>query len=347
MNLTLPRAVLLALATVVAWPDAHGRAQAPEPTRNASPRTTMGVLAPLGRLDASVVRAFEERARVNVRVDFVASGTEYEARLRSSPHAWDVVVADEQHLASLYFAKSTRPIPATVPKPSPEAPLARPGRYVPEGERIFVPLAADPLGLAWIGPTRTAPDPVTWDWLADPKANPMWRSRVALPTDPRLQFLVAAGQAGLTAPFTDVSAAKPAFEWLALARHQARPSERVPASLDPESMLLSGRASAAVLWRSQYERVRKLLPELRFAVPDKGTYVERHGAALVAETFHEKEAVAFLTHLQENRDTLARATGLLPLQPSPGQAWAAQSWRVAAEVLPVVKGIEIALEKMR
>jgi|GEM_PF-636211 len=321
-----------------------------EAVRPETPRTTIGLLAPLGRLDATIVRAWEDRMKVNVRVDFVTSGAEYEARLRSSPHAWDVVVADEQRLASLFFAKIIRALPASVPgvpapgtasDTGPASVLWRPGRYV-EGERAFAPLMADPLGLAWLGDTRAAKEPVTWDWLVEPKANPLWRSRTALPADKRLQFLIASAQLGFATPPTDANSAKPVMEWLRAARHQARANP-----LRIESELLSGRAAAAVLWQSEYERVRKLVPRLEFAVPRKGAYVERHGVGLVSESFHEKEALSLLMHLLESRDALAKTAGLVPVRDDPSRNDEFSTWRITAEHLPIVKAVETELEKLR
>ena len=320
-------------------------AQTGEAVRARAARTTIGLLAPLGRLDPAVVRTFEEKHAINVRVDFVASGSEYENRLRSSPHAWDVVVADEQRLAQLYFLKIIRPLPPSHAEKAKSGSLLRPGAYA-AGEAVFTPLMGDPLGLAWIRATRSSQSEPTWEWLASPRANPLWRSRVALPVDRRLQFLVAAAHLGLNPPYADVSSVRPALEWLAGARHQARAdSGRI------EMELLSGRAAAAVLWQSEFVRIRKLVPTLDFAVPQKGAYVERHGAALVAESFHEKEALLLISTLRENRVASAAAAGLVSLEaldagavargPAPG------SWRLTAESLPIVKTIENELEKMK
>jgi spermidine/putrescine-binding protein len=296
----------------------------------------------LGRLDPAVVRAFEEKAGVNVRVDFVASGQEYENRLRSSPHAWDVVVADEQRLAQLYFAKVIRPLPASAAEKASAASAARPGAYA-AGEAVFAPLMADPLGLAWVKGSLGSKDAPTWDWLANPTANPLWRSRIALPSDKRLQFLIAAAHVGLSSPYTDVSTVRPALEWLSRARHQARANaSRI------ELEFLSGRAAAAVLWKSDFERVRKLVPELQFAVPKKAAFLERHGAALVAESFHENEALALIASLRASRAASASAAGLLSIEAinAGSDGHAAASWRFTAENLPIVKAIEAELDRL-
>ncbi len=58
--------------------------------------------------------------------------------------------------------------------------LLRPGAYA-LGEPVFAPLMGDPLGIAWIRKSRTSNASPAWEWLANPSANPLWRSRVALP----------------------------------------------------------------------------------------------------------------------------------------------------------------------
>lgn len=337
--------LVLALTSVMlTFKSAHSQpsAQAPELGGNRNLRPTIGLLAPLGRLDPTVVRAFEEKAGVNVRVDFVASGQEYETRLRSSPHAWDVVVADEQRLAQLFFAKLIRSLPPSVVAQSATSVAGRPGAYG-GGEAVFAPLMGDPLGLAWIKSTRGSSEAPSWEWLVNPKANPLWRSRIALPADKRLQFLIAAGHMGLPAPYTDVAVVKPALLWLAQARHQARAN---PKQIEME--FLSGRAAAAVLWRSQFERVRKLVQELEFSVPPKAAFLERHGAALVAESFHEKEALALIAALRAERNSAARAAGLLSLDEieSGAGGLAAKDWKFTAEHLPIVRTIEAELDKL-
>jgi spermidine/putrescine-binding protein len=199
----------------------------------------------------------------------------------------------------------------------------------------------DPLGIAWLSDTRGAKTEPSWDWLANPQANPLWRSRVALAVDKRLQFLIAAVHVGLVEPFTDALVARPALEWLEAVRHQARPDGR-----RFEMELLSGRAAAAVIWQSEYQRARRLVPGLEFVVPIKGTFVERHGAALVTDSFHEKEALQLLAALRDGRGAAARAAGLVPLEEAERHMGGKGAWRLAVEGLPIAKSIEAELEKM-
>jgi hypothetical protein len=157
---------------------------------------------------------------------------------------------------------------------------------------------------------------------------------------------VAAAHLELSPPYTDVASVRPALEWLMKARHQAQADSGLI-----EMEFLSGRAAAAVLWQSEYVRIRKMVPSLEFAVPKKGAYVERHGAALVAESFHEKEALLLLGTLREKRVAAAGTAGLVSLEALDAVAASggpeSVPWRLTAESLPIVKTIESELEKMK
>ena len=71
-------------------------------------------------------------------------------------------------------------------------------------------------------------------------------------------------------------------------------------------------------------------------------------AALVAESFHEKEALALIAALREARAASAGAAGLASIEAIDAGAdgLPATSWSFTAENLPIVKAIETELEKL-
>ena len=90
------------------------------------------------------------------------------------------------------------------------------------------------------------------------------------------------------------------------------------------------------------------MPELQFAAPKNAAFLERHGAALVAESFHEKEALALIASLRASRAASASVAGLLSIEAinSGSDGSSAESWRFTAENLPLVKTIEAELDRL-
>ena len=303
-------------------------------------KTVLNVLAPPGRLDARVVAEFEQKMNISVRVEFVGNDSEYESRLRSSPHLWDVLIANEQRLITLSLAKLTRSVPDTKAPGAPRLPLEK-RSSVNEDGKAYVPLMADPLGLVWIAGSRKELGPVSWKWLVNPDLNPLFRSRVLLPADTGLQFLLGAFNSGVNAPYSEARAAKPAFEWVLRARHQ-----QVVMGVAPEYDFLGGRAAVGAVWQSEFLRLRKLVTGLTFAVPAQGTFFDRHGVALVADTPNEALALDFMSFLNTKRDESAARLGFVTLITQDIGGSNTTSWQFIGHHLPLPLVIENELKKM-
>lgn len=306
-------------------------------------KTVLSVLAPLGLLDAGLVREFESRKQVSVRVELVGSVHEYEPRLRGSPRVWDVVVSDESQLIRLVLARLTRPITETlaVPKAESKLPLEHRSKINEDG-RSYVLLMADPLGLVWKGETRTAKSPLAWVQLANLTDNPLWRSRTLLPSDVRVQFLLALKASGsASAANLTISELRPAFDWLKAARQQSRLK-----SFQPEIDFLANRIVAGAVWRSDFLRMRRLIPNLTFGVPKAGTYFSRFGAAVVADSAQENLANEFVRFLLEKRETLASFTQLVSLTAAAVDESSVASWTLLEDELVLPRAVENELAKV-
>jgi spermidine/putrescine-binding protein len=302
------------------------------------PRPTLAVLTALGRLDPQVVSEFEASRKVNVRVEFATSSADYESKIRSSPHTWDVVIADEQKLASLHFSKLTRPVTSLVKMARKKNTLEEQGKYE-QGESLFVPLFADPLGLAWLsGELSVSPsESPNWNWIVEIHKNPLLRSQVALPENSSLQILIACLSNGVTLPLEEGASLKESVEWLKKARHQAVKSKE----MNVQNALLTETAKLGVLWQSQFVRLKKMIPDLQFGVPSPRSFVERHGAALVTDTLQEKIATDFQLHLYSNADRLAKSAGLVSLKSTSGLQKGESKLLILPDFLPVPSSVEM------
>jgi len=302
----------------------------------------LSLLTQTQRLDAALVQEFEATRKVAVRVEFVSSSLDYEARIRSLPHNWDLVLADEQRLVNLSVLKVLRNLPESINIPPDVPGLERRSRANEDG-RAFVNLMADPLGVMYLKKTRTSPGPLGWDWINKPTLNPLWRSRIALFADERMNFMTAAIATGLKFPIAQTSDARKVQDWLAHAELQGRAmslSAAIPA-------FLAEKFSAGLVWQSDYLQAARYVKQLEFAVPSEGTYVERVGVGLVADCRNEALALDFIRFIYEKRDLLAQRRGLLPLHTTEFQGSRVAKWRIFSDDLPHLKELTSVLAKLK
>lgn len=302
----------------------------------------LNILTQTQRLDPALVKEFEQTRQAAVRVEFVSSPLDFETRIRSLPHSWDLVLADEQRLVALSLSKALRVLPESVPVPGNVSGLERRARANEDG-RLFVNLAADPMGFMFLAKTKTNGGPVAWDWIVQPTHNPLWRSRVALFADDRLNLMAAAVATGLTVPLGQESDARKIQQWLTQAELQGRAAsfnEVVP-------QFLAEKQVVGLVWQSDYLNARRYIKGLAFSVPTSGTYVERLGIGLVSDSRNDVLAADFIKFIHERRDQLAQRRGLLPLHTQEFEGSPVKNWRIFADDISRVRELAGSVAKAR
>jgi len=308
----------------------------------ATAQPVLSVLTQTQRLDAGLVQEFEASRKVSVRVEFVSSGADYEARIRSLPHNWDLVLADEQRLINLSFLKLLKPLPETVVVPADAQGLEKRARANQDG-RAYLNLMADPLGVMFLRKTLTAPGPVSRDWLVEPSTNPLWRSRLALFADERMNIRTAAAATGLAFPIEQTESARPVREWIVRAQLQGRSTSLVAAI----PAFLAEKVAVGLAWQSDFIHAGHYVRNLAFTVPAPGSYAERIGIGLVADCRNEQLALDFIRFIYEKKDLLAQRRGLTPLG---GQAFPAipvTGWKVFSDDVPRLRELSTALSQLK
>lgn len=299
----------------------------------------LSILTQTQRLDAGLVQEFESTRKVSVRVEFVSSALDYEAKIRSLPHNWDLVLADEQRLLNLSLVKALKVLPETVPVPADGPGLNRRARANADG-RSYLTLMADPLGILYLRKTLTGAGAVNWDWIINPTFNPLWRSRLALFEDERMNMMTAAVATGVTFPVEQVQSARAAHEWLNQAQLQGR--SLALASVIPA--FLAEKYVVALAWQSDFLHANRYIKNLGFLVPNPATYFERVGVGLVSDCRNEQLALDFIRFLSEKKDVLAQRRGLLSLNSSPESV---KDWRIFSDDLPRLRELSSAIVKLR
>jgi spermidine/putrescine-binding protein len=310
--------------------------------QTATANTILNILTQPRRLDANLVEEFELSRKVSVRVEFVSSPLDYESRIKSLPHSWDLVLADEQRLVTLSLAKILKTLPDSVMIPPNLSGLDRRARANEDG-RAYINLMADPMGLIYLNRTKTGLGPVGWTWIINPSLNPLWRSRVALFADDRLNLMTAAVATGVTFPVEKESDNRKVFDWLTRAQLQGR---NTPLNTTVTSFLAE-KYAVGLAWQSDYLHALRYVKGLAFTVPVEGTYVERVGVGLVADCRNEALALDFIKFIHERRDQLAQRRGMLPLHVQDFQGSQVRDWRIFSDDVPRLKELANSVAKMK
>jgi spermidine/putrescine-binding protein len=299
----------------------------------AAQQSVLSVLCPVSLIDSKTLAQFEKRNKVSLRVELAASAREFEQRLRNSANNYDVVIADESALTALSLARLLRPLPESRFGEKKRSQLNALSKTQQES-KSYLNLMADPLGAVWIEDSRTVHTAPSWQELVNPDANPLWRGRLFLPPDLEFQGRLALFTAGITNPQTPPENAGGALKWLRSARSQMNLGAK-QIVLD----LIKRRVVAGALWKSDFLRVRNTVPDLNFATPPN-TLFRRYGAALVADSLREELALAFMEHLMENRDELARFAGAVPLLPTGEKDIDSSKWVLYDTSTPISAALE-------
>ncbi len=302
----------------------------------------LNILTQPHRLDANLVSEFEASRKVAVRVEFVSSALDYESRIKALPHSWDLVIADEQRLVALSLVKLLKTLPETVAIPPSQPGLERRARANEDG-RSYLNLMADPMGLMFLKKSKTGTGPMSWNWIAQPNLNPLWRSRVALFADERLNLMVASLATGARISMEHAEEHSKVVTWLNQAQLQGR-----SVSLNSAvTAFLAEKYAVAAAWQSDYLHASRYVKDIAFTVPVEGTYVERIGVGLVAESRNETLALDFIKFIHDRRDQLARSRGLLPLQAQVVDGSQVKDWRIFSDDVPLMKDFAAHVNRLK
>lgn len=308
----------------------------------AEANTILNILTQPQRLDAALVAEFEASRKVAVRVEFVSSALDYESRIKSLPHSWDLVLADEQRLVSLSLAKLLKTLPESVMIPPNLSGLERRARANEDG-RSYLNLMADPMGLMYLEKSKTGTGPVSWNWIAQPNLNPLWRSRVALFADERLNLMIASLATGTPISMERSEEHAKVAAWMTQAQLQGR---SVPLN-SSVTAFLAEKYTVATVWQSDFLHASRYVKDLVFTVPVDGTYVERVGVGLVAESRNEPVAIEFIKFIHERRDQLAKNRALLPLHAKDVDGSQTKDWRIFSDDVPLMKDYATHVQRIK
>ena len=297
---------------------------------------TINVLTTMHTLDPKIVSAFEAENKVNVRVDFVGSRNEFENRLRSGLRAYDIVIADERVLERLSLEKLLRSLPDEDKSKTDNDsyPLYKRSKLNEDGSS-YLSLFVDPMGIAYLNENSTLPNPVDWDILIQTDQNPYWRQRVYLPPSYKNQFLLAllATKKELTPSSWFIP--ETTTKWLKQLRLQ-----NANIDLPLELAFLGNKISAAVLFYSNYLHLKRVVPGLNFVVPKDNTYYDRVSVGWASNSVQEGMSKKFIHYLFKNRDSLAQATHLLPLETLNFRESETKNWILYEDDVPLPKRID-------
>jgi hypothetical protein len=291
----------------------EGLAQVPVATPALQPIT---VMAPLGLLSITPIKVFEQSVKQRVRVDWVTSHVEMEAKLRASPFSYDVVVGEESKLMGMADLRLFLPLDKSqVASSSDSANYST--NYSTNGsssdaeressQQYFVPFLRDIFGVAW----RSGLDflPEVFNAYADifqPKILKFVRGRVAMDNlAARALLLGYLEQGGAEVQARGPEHTLPAAKWA-----QKFITTLMPPPNGVEKSLVSGEAQFAFLWRSDFVRISGLVPNLNWAAPSKKRLETRMGAIVMQDSRYRDQAKQLVETFVLHRDQMSQSNGL-------------------------------------
>ncbi len=301
-------------------------------------KPTLNLLAPIGVLSPRIISQFEEETHSNVRIEFVGSRFEYESRLRAGLRNYDVVVADERILQRLYLQRQLRSLndeSIFSGKASINYPLQTKSKINVDG-RSYLTLMADPMGISFNKKNFMIKNgQASWDWLISPDENPYWRQRVFVSNFPKHQLLLALLATGKEITTSSWFIPEPTIKWLQSLKLQS-------ANIDYplELAFLGNKIEAAVNFRSDFLKLRKVVPDLKFVVPIKLTYYDRIGVAIVSDTVQEALAQNFVKYLNHKKDSLVINENYLSYNTLNYEGSATKNWIPYDDDIPIPRRIE-------
>lgn len=242
-------------------------------------KPTLNVMTYLGLLDKTIVSKFEEENRVNLRVEFMTNSLDFSARIKSHMRAYDVMIANQQVLDSFVQSNIVH---------------------------NTIPLWKDPIGIAYDSRVSKFEKPVSWTHLISPDENPYWRQRVfASGLSPREDLMIA-----LLVTNEKLSSLKSKTPSKTQVFMDALKQQSITFSYPTELAFLGNNISAAVVFYSDFLRMKKTVPFLDFRIPQEGTFYTTIGAACVGSSFQENLSKKFVAFLNEHRRELSQKNHL-------------------------------------
>lgn len=304
-------------------------------------KPTLNVLTSLHTLNHGLISQFESENNVNIRVDFVGGREEFEPVLRAGLRTYDVVVADERILEKLYLSRIIR----TLPDESKDLALPNSGLFkrskMNEDGSAYLPLFADPMGIAYNKENSNIPTPVSWDVLVQTEDNPYWRQRVYLPQSPKILFFLAlmATQKELNPQswFIPESTTR-WFKQLSL--------QNANTDLPLEYAFLGDKTSAAVIFYSQFIRLHKVVHNIDFVVPQQNTFFDRISVGWCSNSVQEALSRKLIKYLAIHRNDIAKKSEMISLDAKEFKQSPTNNWVLFEDDIPLPKKIENILKDL-
>jgi spermidine/putrescine-binding protein len=304
-------------------------------------KPTINVLTYMHTLDPALVAKFEEANNANVRVDFVGSRNAFEAQFRAGLRTYDVLVADERILEKLYLSKLIRTLPnESASKNNINFPLFQRSKVNEDG-LSYLPLFADPLVIAFNTKNSKVTQPVTWDILIHIDENPYWRQRIFVSPSYKSQFLIAllATQTIITPQSWYIP--ESTTRWFKQLRLQNANTD-----LPLELAFLGNKISAAVVFYSDYLRLKRVISNLDFVIPTSSTYYDRISVGWGANSVQENLSKNFIKYIYDNREHLSKNLNMLSLNSTNFKNSETKNWILYEDDIPLPKKIENILKDL-
>ena len=250
---------------------------------------------------------------------------------------YDLVISDERILQRLFIQRQLRTLnddAAFSGNASGKYPLQMKSRINSDGH-AYVTLMADPMGVAYNKKNFSLKGQPTWDWLISPDEIPFWRQRVFVSNFPKHQLLLALLATGKEITTSSWFIPEPTLKWLQSLKLQS-------ANIDYplELAFLGNKIEAAVVFRSDFLRLRKVVPDLKFIVPVKVTYFDRIGIAIVSDTVQEVLAQNFIKFLNLKKDNLIVNENYLGYNVLNYEGSSTKNWVPYDDDIPIPRRIE-------
>ena len=286
-------------------------------------------------LDPSLIANFEIENKSNVRVDFVGSRGEFETHLRGGLRSYDIIIADERILEKLSLERLLRYIPDEInTKIAEKNPLYTRSKINEDG-KAYLPLYADPLGIAYIKENTQLPSKISWDVLIETDLNPYWRQRIYVSPSYKTQFLIS-----LLATDKEITSSswfipESTTKWFKQLRLQNANTD-----LPLELAFLGQKISAAVIFYSDYLRLKRVVPGLDFVIPSQSTYYDRISVGWASNSVQENLAKKFIQYIYKERKNCAKNVHMLSLETLNFLNSDTHNWILYEDDIPLPKKIE-------
>jgi hypothetical protein len=189
--------------------------------------------------------------------------------------------------------------------------------------------------------TVLSPADLSWDILVNTQKNPYWRQRISIPNTPKSQLLLA-----LLATQQELSVQSWFIPEMTVKWFKQLRLEGAPENFPLEMAFLGNKISAAVVFSSQFFRLKKVVPDLQFIVPYPRTYFDRIGIAWSSHSVQDNLAKSFIAFVEKNKEDIVKSSYLLSLKTTEFQKTSTQNWVLYEDDIPLPKRIESILKDL-